>query len=82
MPFGRHGIGQVLLDVPLGEEELALQIVVFDEVPVDDAQPAGAGPGQRACDHGPQRPAADHDHEGFTQPALPVHPDAREDGLA
>ena len=55
---GRLGLGQVLGDVVLVEKDLPLQVVGLDEVAVDDAERADAGPGEVVGQHGAERTAA------------------------
>src|SRR5262249_20740297 len=55
---GRLGLGQVLGDIVLVEEHLALQVADFDEVAIDQAQMAYAGPDERVGQHGAQRATA------------------------
>ena len=81
VPLGRHGLGQIVGDVLLGIEQLPVQVVILDEVAVDHAHPAHPGAHQRAGDHRAERPAAHHHREALAQPALPLGPDTREDGL-
>ena len=58
LPRGGLGLGQVVGDVLLVEEDLALEVVGLDEVAVDDPEMADAGAGQVVGQHGPERPAA------------------------
>jgi hypothetical protein len=81
MPLRRLSLGQALLNVPLGEQELAREVVILDEVPVDDPQTPHSGPDQGAGDHRPQSSAAHQDHEPLGQALLPRESNAREDGL-
>src|SRR5262249_37338085 len=50
----------------------------LDEIPVDDAYEAYAGPHQRVGDHGPQRAAAAKGDAGLQQLALAFFEDATE----
>ncbi len=63
------GLGQPGRDVVFVEERLALQVVEFDEVPVDDAQPANPSARQQVAQCRAGRAAADQDH-GRVQQAL------------
>lgn len=77
----RHRLRQVLFDVGFGEQQLPLQVVVFDEVPVDDPNPAHSRAHERAGDNRPQGSAADHDRVAVAQPLLSLRANPWEDGL-
>ena len=65
LPRGGLGLGQVVGDVLLVEEDLALEVVRLDEVAVDDPDVADARADQVVGQHGPERPAAaDRDPAG------------------
>src|SRR5205814_1179051 len=76
------GLGQVLGDVVLVEENLTLQVAGLDEVAVDQAQVADARADERVGQHGPQRSAAAQGDVTVQQPPLPLLPDAVEAHLA
>ncbi len=58
-PRCRYGFGQRFGRIGFFKQELALQVGPFDEIAVDDAQPAHSGARHGFGLHGSQRPAAD-----------------------
>ena len=65
LPRGGLGLGKVVGDVLLVEEDLALEVVRLDEVAVDDPDPTDPRADQVIRQHGAERPAAaDRDAAG------------------
>src|ERR1035437_9154033 len=81
MSFGGDGFGNVVLDIIFIVKDLAVQIVVFDKITVDNAQVADARPRQNGCHDCSQCATADDDGTAFTQLLLSLFPDARENDL-
>jgi len=75
---GGLGLGQVLGNVVLVEEDLALQVAGFDEVAIDQAQVADPGADKRVGQYGPQRPAAAESDVTVQEPPLTLLADAVE----
>ena len=70
---GSLGLGQIASDIIFIEEYLSLEVMVFDEVPIDDADKAHTGPNERVCQNGAERPATtqrDSAGEEFLLPRL------------
>ena len=67
---GRLRLGQVIGDVVFVEEDLTLKVVRLDEIAIDDADEADAGPHQGVGDHGAERAAAAQGDTAFEQLAL------------
>ena len=68
---GGFRLGQVLCHVVFVEEHLPLQVVRFDEVAIDQAQMADAGPHQRVGQHGAERSAAAQGDVAISELLLP-----------
>ena len=70
LPRGGLGLGQVVGDVLLVEEDLALEVVRLDEVAVDDPDVADPRARQVVGQHGAERPAAADRHPAGHELAL------------
>ena len=79
---GGLGLGQVVGDVVLVEEDLPLEVVRLDEVAVDEPDVADAGADQGVGQHGAERPAAAERDAAGQQPALARLAEAGEADLA
>ncbi len=82
LPFGGDGFGQIVGQILLIKEQLPLEVVQFDKIPIHHRQMAHARPGQVVGNDRPGRPAADDGHPGGQEFLLPRDSDAGEDGLA
>ena len=69
-------------NVLLREEELALEVGLFDHIAIDDADAPHAGAHQDRSAHGPERPAPHDDGGGAAETLLSFHADSLEEGLA
>jgi hypothetical protein len=69
-------------NVVLVEEDLPLQVAVFDEVPIDDAQKSNAGASKRFGENGAQRAAAAKEYAAFEEVPLSFFAELREAGLS
>ena len=76
LPRGGLGLGQVVGDVFLVEQDLPLQVVGLDEVAVDDPEVAHAGPRQVVGQHGPECTAAAERDPARQQGRWPASPRA------
>ena len=70
LPRGGLGLGQVVADVLLVEEDLPLEVVGLDEVAVDDPEVPDARADQVIGQHGPECTAAAERDPAFQQGAL------------
>ena len=67
LPRGGLGLGQVLGDVVLVEENLALEVVRLDEVAIDDPDAADPGADEVVGQHGAERTATADRHPACKQ---------------
>jgi hypothetical protein len=67
---GGLGLGEVVGDVLLVEEDLPLEVVRLDEVAVDEPDVADPGADEVVRQHGAERPAAAEGDAAGHQPAL------------
>src|SRR5262249_33303795 len=74
--------GQILGHIVLVEKYLALKIIRFDEIAIDEAKVAHAGPAQRIGEHGAERSAATQSHMALQEALLAFLADAEKTHLA
>jgi hypothetical protein len=64
------GLGKIVLDILFVEEDLALQVVGLDEIPIDDPQVPDAGANEMVRQNGPQRSASTERDPAFHEGSL------------
>ena len=80
-PRRGRGLRQLVLDVVLVEERLALQVGELDDVAVHDPQEADAGAGEEVRRDGAEPAAAEEQHARAPHPLLSRRPEGGEEDL-